>query len=122
MDDLNDIFRATRLLARLAGGVMNAEHTAETRRFENAFRLRVQAAGAHWQSVPVPDAEKPFLRVKLHWQAERDRWLAVLRPEEVDFLIDFLVESAPDSFVAACEGSWSKPWIESGGWEGVNAS
>jgi len=115
-DDLNNIFRATKLLARLAGGVMNASHTAETRRFENAFRLRVNACGAHWQSVPVADAEKPRLRVRLHWQAEKDGWNAVLSPEEIDFMINFLVNSQADSFVAACEGAWSEHWLHSGGW------
>jgi len=116
VDTLESIFRATQLLARLAGGVMTANHTTETRRFENAFRLRVKAAGAHWESVPVPDAEKPFLRTGLRWRSVRDRWLAVLSPGEVDFLIDFLVESAADSFIAAVEGSWSESWIRSGGW------
>jgi hypothetical protein len=115
-DKLESIFHATKLLARLAGGVMNASHTAETRRLENAFRLRVQAAGAHLESFPVPEDERPFLRVHLHWRAERDGWIAVLTPEEIDFLINFLVESQPDSFIAACEGAWSKKWIESGGW------
>jgi len=119
IDTLESIFQATKLLARLAGGVMKSEHTAETRRYENAFRLRVNAAGAHWQSVPVPDSEKPKLRARLHWQAERDGWRAVLSQEEINFMVDFLVESRPDSFIAACEGAWSKPWIESGGW-GVN--
>jgi len=121
-DDLNNIFRATKLLARLAGWVMNASHTAETRRFENAFKLRVQYAGPQWQSVPVPDGEKRYLRARLHQQAGRDVWGAVLSEEEIDFLIDFLVRSAPDSFIAACQGSWNKDWIASGGWGGSNAS